>query len=141
MADDLRDVSARGSLVAIAIALIVLAILVGMAVFRGTDVVSKAPKKNSYQAVFLTNGQVYFGKLTNVGSAYVTLKDVYYIQSANAPQPAATSSPQPQLSLVKLGEEIHGPEAEMQVASDQIVFWENLKDNGKVVEAIKNQSK
>ena len=33
-----------------------------------------------YQALFLTNGQVYFGKLSNVSDKYVTLNDIYYLQ-------------------------------------------------------------
>lgn len=142
MADDVKDMSTRGSLVAIAIAMIVIAILIGMIAFRGTGGVSQFPKKDQYQAVFLTNGQVYFGKLKGLGGAYVKLQDVYYIQSQN-PQQGAQSTPQPSpgtnLSLVKLGNEIHGPDAEMQIGSDQILFWENLKNDSKVVEAIKNK--
>jgi hypothetical protein len=41
---------------------------------------------------------------------------------------------------VKLGNEIHGPEQEMQISSSQVIFWENLKNDGKVVDAIKNQN-
>lgn len=140
MPEDIKDVSTRGALVAIAIALIVIAVLFSLTVFRGSAVVNQSPKKKQYQAVFLTNGQVYFGKLSGLGSAYVTLNDVYYIQSNAQPQ-GASPSPQPNLSLVALGQEIHGPEKEMQIASDQIIFWENLKDDGKVAQAIKEQSK
>lgn len=133
--DDIKDISTRGALIAIAIAALVIATVLGMAVFRGTGVVSKQPDEKKYQAVFLTNGQVYFGKLKDLGSAYVTLEDVYYIQQAQGGQ---TPNPNNQnLSLVQLGKEIHGPEKQMQIASSQIIFWENLKDDGKVVDAIK----
>lgn len=33
-----------------------------------------------YQAVFLDNGQVFFGKLEDAGSPYLTFRDVFYIQ-------------------------------------------------------------
>src|ERR1039457_5003898 len=36
--------------------------------------------KNEFQAIFLTNGQVYFGKLADLNNKYVTIKDVYYLQ-------------------------------------------------------------
>lgn len=141
MSEDIKDVSTRGSLVAIALAAIVIALLVGIAVFRGTGGVGPRPDTKKYQAVFLTNGQVYFGKLSGVGGNTVTLKEVYYIQSQNPQQgSSSSSSPQPNLSLVKLGNEIHGPEQEMQISSSQVIFWENLKNDGKVVDAIKNQN-
>jgi hypothetical protein len=144
MSEELRDVSTRGALVAIAIAALVIALLVGVAVFRGNDVVSKSPNGKQYQAVFLTNGQVYFGKLHNLGSAYITLEDVYYIQAnpqqSQNTQGGASASPQPNLTLVKLGDELHGPERQMQIASNQVIFWENLKGDSKVVDAIKKQA-
>ena len=44
--------------------------------------VSSAGKDStpSYQAVFLANGQVYFGKLSEPNNQSVTLKDIYYLQ-------------------------------------------------------------
>lgn len=103
-------------------------------------------KSSQYQAVFLTNGQVYFGHLKDASSKTPTLTNVYYLQSTpNNPQTGGTATAQnaqTQLSLVKLGNELHGPEDSMAIKGDQILFWENLKDNGKVVQAIKtNQTK
>lgn len=101
-------------------------------------------KKNQYQAIFLTNGQVYFGKLGSVNSTYIDLTDIYYLQVQQSVQPAdkKTDNADPQVSLAKLGSELHGPEDQMHISRDQVLFWENLKDNGKVVEAIKkNQQK
>lgn len=138
MADDIKDVSTRGALVAIAIATIVVAIVMTLAIFGGAGA-GHQPKGKLNQAVFLTNGQVYFGKLSSVGSDYVTLKDVYYIQSN--PQQSPAPSPGPSLSLVQLGNEIHGPEKEMNISRQQIIFWENLRDDSKVTQAIKDQSK
>lgn len=100
-------------------------------------------KKNQYQAIFLTNGQVYFGKLGAVNDKYVDLTDIYYLQVQQAVQPAdKNASADPQVSLAKLGSELHGPEDQMHISRDQVLFWENLKDDGKVVDAIKkNQQK
>jgi len=92
-----------------------------------------------YQAIFLTNGQVYFGHLSNVDGRYAKLTQIYYLQVQQQVQPSnnSNSSQQPQVSLTKLGNELHGPEDSMYIARDQILFWENLKDTGKVVQAIK----
>lgn len=140
MAEDLKDINTRGALVAIAVATIVIAIVFTLSTLG--PAVGQSPKGDQYQAVFLTNGQVYFGKLKGTSGSYLTLKDVYYIQS-NPQQAggAASASPNPQLSLVQLGNEIHGPESQMQISSNQVIFWENLKGDSKVVEAINEKSK
>lgn len=139
MADDLKDINTRGALVAIAVATIVIAIVFTLSTL-GPAVGGQAPKGSQYQAVFLTNGQVYFGKLKGTSGNYITLKDVYYIQS-NPQQAGGSASPSPQLALVQLGNEIHGPESQMQISTDQVIFWENLKSDSKVVDAINQKNK
>ncbi len=91
---------------------------------------------NLYQAVFLDNGQVYFGKLANLNSEYAQLTDIYYLQVDQQVQPDQSEDPQQQISLAKLGNELHGPEDRMFINADKIVFWENLKTDGQVTEAI-----
>ena len=55
-----------------------------------------------YQAVLLSNGTAYFGKLHGYGTSYPVLTDVWYL----APQP----DPHAQAQLIKRGHEIHGPD-------------------------------
>ncbi len=96
-------------------------------------------KSGQYQAVFLTNGQVYFGKVSDVNNGYVKLSDIYYLQVQQSVQPtdkSKSSNDQSQVSLAKLGSELHGPEDSMNINRDQVLFWENLKNDGKVVQAI-----
>jgi len=108
-----------------------------------TNIFNKsAPDSSAYQAVFLANGQVYFGKISETDNTYVVLKDIFYLQ-ANSNQLQATgtnqtSTPQAQsqMSLVKLGNELHGPTDEMFINRDQILFFENLKPDSRVVTAI-----
>lgn len=97
-------------------------------------------KTDQYQAVFLTNGQVYFGKLSSVNSDYLVLKNIYYLQQQDQQVQQPTDPNKSNVSLVKLGSELHGPEDEMFVQQDKILFWENLKNDGKVAQAIKQQS-
>jgi hypothetical protein len=127
-------------LVIIAVVVAVLAIA-GALVWKQMMSSSSAVKGGQYQAVFLTNGQVYFGKLANVEDKYVRLSDIYYLQVQQSVQPADKNNTQPQVSLAKLGSELHGPEDAMQINRDQVLFWENLKDDGKVVKAIQDNKK
>jgi hypothetical protein len=93
--------------------------------------------KDRVQAVFLTNGQVYFGKVKDVSSQYVDLQDIYYLNSQQQPATGAeTDAQSTTFSLVKLGCELHGPVDQMIINRDQVSFWENLKDDGKVADAI-----
>lgn len=95
----------------------------------------------NYQAVFLTNGQVYFGKLFREDSRYPILRDVYYLQVTQPPQPLqAGQVPPTNINLVKLGGELHGPTDEMRINRDQILFIEDLKPDSQVLAAIR-QSK
>lgn len=101
-------------------------------------------KTAQYQAVFLTNGQVYFCHLSNVNAQYLGCDDIYYLQVQSSVQPdnsKSSTSQNPQVSLAKLGNELHGPEDHMAINRDQVLFWENLKDSGKVVQAIKQNQK
>lgn len=103
-----------------------------------------AVKGSEFQAVFLTNGQVYFGKFSQTDSDYVKLTDIFYLQVQQSVQPSSSSSSSnPQVSLAKLGGELHGPEDVMYIAKTQVLFWENLKSSGKVSQAIQkyNQGK
>lgn len=153
---------------------LVLAVLVlGASVLFGVIYSEQIRKANlvklnsdKYHAVFLSNGQVYFGLLSNYNSENPKLSDIYYLQLAQSPQavsedqvtenteaktegeadstegqvleqPGQTSSDQG-LTLIKLGEELHGPEDSMILNKEQILFIEQLKDDGKVVKAIKD---
>ncbi|HTB48950.1 MAG TPA: hypothetical protein VK712_02615 [Verrucomicrobiae bacterium] len=81
-------------------------------------------KPDRYQSLFLTNGQVYFGKLW-VYETFYMITDIYYLQGEA-----------PDQTLVKLGNETHGPE-DMQVHSKlQVQFWQNLREEGSVSVAI-----
>lgn len=99
------------------------------------------PGDNTYQAVFLNNGQVYFGKLSRVGSQYPVLEDIYYLQITQPLQPGDGTAPntdnsQSNINLVKLGGELHGPEDEMRINRDSILFIEKLKGDSTVVQNI-----
>jgi len=99
---------------------------------------------NKYQAVFFTNGQVYFGKLQSLNGDYMRLTDIYYLQ-AKSDEDNEKSNPQrasnqdsSNVQLVKLGSEIHGPDDEMILNKEQVLFFENLKNDSNVSTTIKS---
>ncbi|HWT40445.1 MAG TPA: hypothetical protein VN081_04230 [Dongiaceae bacterium] len=96
---------------------------------------------NRYQAVFLSNGQVYFGKLHGYEGSRPYLTNVYYIQAPNTASATGTSSTDTSnqnQQLVKLGSEIHGPDDEIILNKSSILFVENLSNDGKVVKLIQS---
>jgi hypothetical protein len=91
----------------------------------------------NYHAVFLTNGQVYFGRVTSRDRYEVVLENIYYLQS-DKQMIAQGLDNQKELKLIKLGNELHGPEDMMYINRDQVLFIEPLKDDSKVVKAIRD---
>ncbi len=122
-----------GLLVVVALVVAVVWFVVGRSTALGNVI-----DGNKYQAVFFTNGQAYFGKLSPVNNEYMRLKNVYYIQDkTKTPQSSESESSSSNAELIRLGSvEIHGPENEMIIAKDQILFFENLKSDGKVSQVI-----
>jgi hypothetical protein len=96
---------------------------------------------SKYQAVFFTNGQVYFGKLKVMNGSYMKLTDVYYLQATKASDKNPQQTSQDGVELVKLGSEVHGPEDEMLISKEQVLFFENLKKDGKVSASIAQYQK
>lgn len=125
--------------------LIIVVVMVAGWFFMKSNKSAGVVDSSKYQAVFLTNGQVYFGKVANEKKSYVSVSDVYYLvlkQPLQNQKTEGEAQPQdqtkPEYSLIKLGKEMHGPTS-MSVNRDQILFIENLADDSKVVSTIKNQ--
>jgi len=128
----------------IVLVLVVLLILgwYGIGPFKSSQ--TKQTKQTAnWQAVFLVNGQVYFGHLTDdQNSKYLKLANIYYLQVGSSLQSADETKKEEEqaqnLNLIKLGDELHGPKDEMMINRDHVLFWENLRDDSKVVNSIKN---
>lgn len=98
---------------------------------------AKYVNKDQLQAVFLNGGQVYFGKISELNSKFLVMNNIYYLRVNQAVQPDAKSTTSNNdVSLVKLGCELHGPQDQMVINQEQIIFWENLKTDGQVAKAV-----
>lgn len=143
MAEEKKEGGIMGKVVAVIVIAIIIAAVV---MFLRKDKISSNTVVDStkYQAVFVANDQVYFGKVSGENKQYVSLSDVYYLvlkqplQNQKEGEDQNQEQPKPGYSLIKLGKEMHGPTS-MSINRDQILFIENLADDSKVVSAITGQ--
>jgi hypothetical protein len=110
-------------IISIGILLIVIFILIAAAVSQ---------KDKNYSAVFLDNNQVYFGLLDNDSRQFSVLKNVFYLQSGLQ---SGTSTQG--FQLVKLGNELHGPEDFIKLNRDHILFIEVLREDSQIYKVIR----
>ncbi len=129
----------RPGLKSLLTAVLLLVIIGSSWIFYSTNIASSLDS-NKYQAVFLEDGQVYFGKLKIGSNGYMKLTNVFYLQTKtdniNTEKNDGTN-----LDLIKLGNEVHGPSDEMMINKDKVLYFENLESNGKVSDAINRYTK
>lgn len=139
--------SLKAMIIIIVCAVIVIVLAAGVSAVKIKRQMEKEVASPYYQAVFLTNGQVYFGKLSGVNDKFPVLTDVYYLQAnrnLQAPKEdgeVENKVAQPDLSLIKLGNELHAPQDKIFLNRDHILFVVDLKDEGQVAQTIKNYYK
>jgi len=107
---------------------------------------AKYVQTDKYQAVFLNGGTTsgsfayttYFGHVTKLTGSYVVLNDVYFLTTPTATDKNQTANSQ----LTKLGcQQLHSPTDQIVINMNQVAYWENLQDSGKVVQAIQQFQK
>jgi len=84
-----------------------------------------------YQAIFLDNGQVFFGRLEDAGPQYITLRDVYYVQRLVDQDKKESKN-----ILVKRGNEWHSPEA-MRLNVQHVLVIEPVGPESRVAQLIR----
>ena len=94
------------------------------------------------QAVFLTNGQIYFGVLSRYGVGYWQLDRAHYLQvsktpAADPPNEKDIAAPQEtRTTLMKISDDMHRPKDTMIIPASNILFWQNLQNTSSVAQAI-----
>ena len=89
-----------------------------------------------YQAIFLANGQTYFGRYYDRIGAYAKIEDVYYLQQVANTDSNAT----PDTRIVRRGFELHEPSSRMLVPKPAILFVEDLTDASPVAQYMQKDS-
>jgi hypothetical protein len=90
-----------------------------------------------YQAVFLTNGQTYFGRYYDRIGAYAKIEDVYYLQQVQG----ADASQGPDTKIVRRGSELHGPPSRMLVPKSAVLFVEDLTDASAIAQFMRQDQR
>ena len=110
-----------------------LAIVVFLAAFFFTqwwDFTVPSLGRAPYQAVFLGNGQTYFGRYYERIGAYAKIEDVYYLQQSQG----SDATQAPDTRLLRRGKELHAPAARMLVPKSAILFVEDLSDSSPIAQ-------
>lgn len=130
------------SIIKKAVLLFLFVIIVGFAYFyfqKPETPKSQAPVSTSstgWYAVKLTNGETYYGQISDLGTDPVIVKNVYYNYDQTSPSSEGSASESKNLRLVKRGEEVHGPDGSLSVVRSQVVYMEPMKEDSKVLQAI-----
>jgi hypothetical protein len=95
---------------------------------------------DKYSAVFLVNGQVYFGKIISNNEYEMQLKDVFFLRvdEQTATEGEETQVNEPLLSLVERSKSLHKPIDPMTLNKSQVILVEPLADDSEVITAINN---
>jgi len=100
----------------------------GWSLFGGLS--AKVTMSTPYQAVLLSNGSAYFGRLKGLGTPFPVLTEVYYVQSHEDPQTKQVTN-----ILVRRGKEWHGPDR-MILNANMIVLVEPVNPSSRVAQLI-----
>jgi hypothetical protein len=99
---------------------------------RPEDPFAGAVDTDRWQAVFLSNGQVYFGHLRVASDEFYELREAFYIRES----PPTEEGQPPTREVKALSSEFHQPENRMLIRKDEVLFVENLRPDSDVAEAI-----
>jgi hypothetical protein len=88
-----------------------------------------------FQAILLSNGQVYFGRLDSLKGDYLIMREVYYVQTAEDPK-----TKKAQNILVKRGKEWHAP-GYMILNAHQVILIEPVAPDSTVAKLINQLNK
>lgn len=133
------DVFKAGSFALLIAVGIVLLALIGLLAFGKTNNENDLVNNTKYQAVFVNGtNQVFVGKITRLTNGYIRLGDVYNI---TVNQSTSDQNSKSNVVITKQGCQLHSPYDEVVINQNQVSFWENLKDDGQVVQAIDKYKK
>ena len=81
-----------------------------------------------YQAVFLENGQTWFGHYRDRIGPYAAMDTVFYVQTKSSQDPDVPATSQ----LIKRGNELHAPDPQVLIPKTAIRFIEDLRDDSPI---------
>ncbi len=106
--------------------------------------IKKIVNNNPWYAVKLVDGDIIYGKITDINTDPLVVESVYYNydqKKTENDQQKKKISENGDLRLVKRGNETHGPDGKLQIFRAQVVFMENLRADSKVLRVIEDNEK
>ncbi|MEK9171154.1 MAG: hypothetical protein AAB823_00420 [Patescibacteria group bacterium] len=91
---------------------------------------------SDYVAVYMENSKVYFGKMEGADSDEPKLTDVFTLNVSTS-QAEGSDTAQTDFELVKMTDQFQSPTDLLVLSRNKILYWEPLKSDSRVVEAIK----
>lgn len=93
---------------------------------------------SKFQALYLNNQEVYFGKIKTINARFIDLQDVFSTTNPSALKAtqSAKSATTTALSIVKPDCNAYGSYDEMIIARGDVRYWQNLRPDSQVVQAI-----
>jgi hypothetical protein len=123
------------------IALLAIVGFLGFALNNKSLWIQKTEQK--FNAIFLNNGQVYFGTIKHEDRNNLTLDNVFYVQMVDQPVPPLKDGDLPTTKqvpqLVKKGDEFYGPLNTIRINQSQITSIEELSSGSQVLKDIKDR--
>lgn len=113
---------------------VLLGVLLGWGVWTLVVLSGQTINAAGYQMVYLSNGQVIFGKLQNTSGAYLVVREPYTLQTATT-----TTEKDNATSILKMTDQVYGPDDSIAVRSDNVISWQNLRSDSKVTQAIEKR--
>lgn len=97
----------------------------------------KLTAAGEYNAIFLANGQTYFGQIIRQTDDVVVLTKVYYLRPTEKAEKDTLKDGSQSVELVRLGGELHRPTNSMIINRDHILFTEVLASDSPISKQIK----
>ncbi|MEK7508078.1 MAG: hypothetical protein AAB602_03285 [Patescibacteria group bacterium] len=112
-------------------------ILVALGIWAGSWFIARWQPANSsgpsaYTAVYLTTGDIYFGKFSRFPRPHMT--DVWFLQRSTG------QNNQQQFGVFPFGSAFWGPVSKVYFNESQILFWTALRNDSQVVKVLQNPS-
>lgn len=105
--------------------IVAVALLAAIFVFRG----GLGVEKDRYAAVYLTSGEIYFGKPT-FSFGWLRLTDVYLLQRTQ----------EGDLNINRFKDASWQPTEPLNIKKDKVIFWTYLADTSPVIQAIQQRA-
>jgi hypothetical protein len=99
-----------------------------------------AEQSGRWYMVKLVDGEIFYGQISDTAADPVVIKNVYYDYDQLKGE-KKEENPTGSLRLVKRGKETHGPSGEIEIVRTQVLFMEPLREDSKVLKAIREYEK